>query len=34
MARGLGRGDGGTHLMTLHPYGGGGSSKWFTRMTG
>lgn len=29
MARGLRRGDGGRHLMTLHPPGGGGSSKWF-----
>jgi hypothetical protein len=29
MARGLGRGDGGTHLMTFHPQGGEGSSTWF-----
>lgn len=29
MARGLRRGDGGAHLMTLHPPGGQGSSKWF-----
>ncbi len=29
MARGLRKGDGGNHLMTLHPPGGGGSSKWF-----
>jgi hypothetical protein len=29
MARGLRRGDGGTHLMTLHPPGGGASSAWF-----
>lgn len=29
MAHGLQRGDGGTHLITLHPYGGGSSSKWF-----
>ncbi len=29
MARGLRKGDGGTHLMTLHPPGGGGSSQWF-----
>ncbi len=29
MARGLCRGDGESHLLTLHPYGGGGSSKWF-----
>jgi hypothetical protein len=29
MARGLRRGDGGTHLITLHPNGGGGSAKWF-----
>jgi hypothetical protein len=29
MARGLRKGDGGTHLMTLHPPGGAGSSKWF-----
>lgn len=29
MARGLRKGDGGTHLMTLHPPGGQGSSKWF-----
>lgn len=29
MARGLRRGDGGNHLMTFHPPGGGGSSKWF-----
>jgi Protein of unknown function (DUF4038)/Putative collagen-binding domain of a collagenase len=29
MARGLRRGDGGAHLMTLHPPGGQGSSTWF-----
>jgi len=29
MARGLRKGDGGTHLMTLHPPGGHGSSTWF-----
>ncbi len=29
MARGLRRGDGGTHLITLHPPGGNGSSTWF-----
>ena len=29
MARGLRRGDGGNHLMTFHPPGGSGSSKWF-----
>ena len=29
MARGLRKGDGGSHLMTLHPPGGSGSSKWF-----
>lgn len=29
MARGLKTGDGGTHLMTFHPPGGAGSSKWF-----
>lgn len=29
MARGLRRGDGGTHLMTFHPQGGDSSSKWF-----
>ncbi len=29
MARGLRRGDRGTHLMTLHPPGGNGSSTWF-----
>jgi hypothetical protein len=29
MARGLHRGDGGAHLMTLHPPGGNGSSTWF-----
>ena len=29
MARGLRKGDGGAHLMTLHPSGGNGSSKWF-----
>lgn len=28
MAKGLRRGDGGTHLMTFHPPGGNGSSKW------
>jgi hypothetical protein len=29
MARGLRQGDEGRHLMTLHPPGGSGSSKWF-----
>jgi hypothetical protein len=29
MARGLRRGDGGVHLITLHPPGGQGSSTWF-----
>jgi hypothetical protein len=29
MAKGLRKGDGGTHLITLHPPGGQGSSKWF-----
>ncbi len=29
MARGLKKGDGGRHLMTFHPRGGMGSSKWF-----
>src|SRR4051812_735993 len=29
MARGLRKGDGGSHLITFHPPGGGGSSKWF-----
>lgn len=29
MAAGIRRGDGGAHLMTLHPPGGSGSSKWF-----
>lgn len=29
MAQGLRRGDGGAHLMTLHPPGGNGSSTWF-----
>jgi hypothetical protein len=29
MARGLRRGDGGAHLMTLHPPGGDGSAKYF-----
>jgi len=29
MAKGLGKGDGGAHLMTYHPQGGGNSSKWF-----
>ncbi len=29
MARGLRLGDGGAHLITLHPNGGEGSSKWF-----
>jgi hypothetical protein len=28
MARGLKRGDGGAHLITFHPPGGSGSSKW------
>ena len=29
MAKGLRRGDGGTHLCTFHPPGGNGSSTWF-----
>ncbi len=29
MARGLAKGDGGTHLMTFHPTGGQGSARWF-----
>ncbi len=29
MARGLRKGDGGTHLITFHPSGGQGSSQWF-----
>lgn len=29
MANGIRRGDGGRHLMTFHPTGGGGSSTWF-----
>ena len=29
MAKGLRKGDGGSHLMTFHPPGGSGSSKWF-----
>lgn len=29
MAKGVRKGDGGTHLITLHPPGGSGSSKWF-----
>jgi hypothetical protein len=29
MARGLRKGDGGTHLITLHPCGSCGSSQWF-----
>jgi hypothetical protein len=29
MARGLRQGDGGTHLITFHPTGNSGSSKWF-----
>ncbi len=29
MARGLRKGDGGAHLITFHPQGNGGSSKWF-----
>ena len=29
MAHGLRKGDGGAHLITLHPPGGSGSSKWF-----
>jgi hypothetical protein len=29
MARGLRRGDGGGHLITLHPTGGGGSAQYF-----
>ncbi|HUR59061.1 MAG TPA: glycoside hydrolase family 140 protein [Opitutaceae bacterium] len=31
MAAGLRRGDGGRHLITFHPPGGSGSSKWFHR---
>ena len=29
MARGLRKGDGGAHLITLHPTGGAGSAQWF-----
>jgi hypothetical protein len=29
MARGLRRGDGGAHLITMHPWGGHGSAQWF-----
>lgn len=29
MARGIKKGDGGRHLMTLHPPGGAGSAQWF-----
>jgi hypothetical protein len=29
MAKGLRQGDGGAHLVTLHPPGGNGSSQWF-----
>jgi hypothetical protein len=29
LAHGLRRGDGGSHLITFHPPGGGGSSQWF-----
>jgi hypothetical protein len=29
MARGLRKGDGGSHLMTFHPTGGNGSATWF-----
>jgi hypothetical protein len=29
MARGLRKGDGGAHLITLHPCGGSGSAQWF-----
>jgi hypothetical protein len=29
MAHGLRKGDGGAHLITLHPSGGNGSSRWF-----
>ena len=29
MARGLRKGDGGSHLMTFHPPGGAGSAQWF-----
>lgn len=29
LARGLQKGDGGTHLMTFHPNGAQGSAKWF-----
>ncbi|HNY28615.1 MAG TPA: DUF4038 domain-containing protein, partial [Candidatus Sumerlaeota bacterium] len=29
MARGLKKGDGGTHLITFHPCGGAGSATWF-----
>lgn len=28
-ARGLRRGDGGAHLITMHPWGGHGSAQWF-----
>lgn len=29
MAKGLRKGDGGAHLQTFHPPGGGGSARWF-----
>lgn len=29
MARGIGKGDGGAHLITFHPPGGAGSAQWF-----
>jgi hypothetical protein len=29
MARGIRKGDGGSHLMTFHPPGGSGSAQWF-----
>ena len=31
MAEGLKRGDGGNHLITYHPIGGGNSSQWFQK---
>ncbi|MFO0927612.1 MAG: glycoside hydrolase family 140 protein [Gemmataceae bacterium] len=33
MAEGLRKGDGGTHLMTFHPTGGGGSAEYFHKET-
>ena len=33
MALGLRKGDGGDHLITFHPSGGGGSAKWFQNET-